>query len=61
MEEKASGFIYMGETLVGTFSLSDDCRSGAMEAIKELKKSGIRTVMLTGDNHAAAQQVQFQV
>ncbi|KNA22035.1 hypothetical protein SOVF_037770 [Spinacia oleracea] len=61
MEEKASGFIYMGETLVGTFSLSDDCRSGAMEAIKELKKSGIRTVMLTGDNHAAAQQVQFQL
>ncbi|KMT19963.1 hypothetical protein BVRB_1g010070 [Beta vulgaris subsp. vulgaris] len=61
MEEKASGFIYMGATLVGTFGLSDNCRSGAMEAMKELKKSGIRTVMLTGDNHIAAQQVQHQL
>ncbi|XP_021718193.1 putative inactive cadmium/zinc-transporting ATPase HMA3 isoform X1 [Chenopodium quinoa] len=61
MEEKASGFIYMGATLVGTFALSDNCRSGVMEAIKELKESGIRTVMLTGDNHAAAQQVQYQL
>ena len=61
MEEKASGFIYRGTTLVGTFGLSDKCRSGAMEAIKDLKEAGIRTVMLTGDNHVAAQQVQYQV
>lgn len=61
MEGKASGFIYMDATLVGTFGLSDNCRSGAMEAIKELKKSEIRTVMLTGDNHITAQQVQYQL
>ncbi|XP_057532728.1 putative inactive cadmium/zinc-transporting ATPase HMA3 isoform X2 [Amaranthus tricolor] len=61
MEEKASGFIYRGTTLVGTFGLSDKCRSGAMEAIKDLKEAGIRTVMLTGDNHVAAQQVQYQL
>ncbi|KAK9741003.1 hypothetical protein RND81_03G075300 [Saponaria officinalis] len=61
MEGKASGFIYVGAVLVGTFTLSDECRTGAMEAIKELKHMGIRTVLLTGDNSFAAQQVQDQM
>nr|UCU84245.1 HMA3 [Silene paradoxa] len=61
MESKASGFIYIGATLVGTFSLSDECRVGAKEAIEELKRTGVRTVMLTGDNQVAAQQIQNQL
>ncbi|KAL2893977.1 Cadmium/zinc-transporting ATPase HMA2 [Bienertia sinuspersici] len=34
---------------------------GALEAVKELKELGIATVMLTGDNHVAAQQVQYEL
>lgn len=58
---KVSGFIFIGATLAGTFSLSDDCRTGAREAMRELKMMGIRTEMLTGDNHSAAQRVQNQL
>ncbi|KAL9234227.1 hypothetical protein vseg_009121 [Gypsophila vaccaria] len=60
-EGKATGFIYVGAVLVGTFTLSDECRTGTMEAIKELQRMGIKTVLLTGDNNFAAQQVQDQM
>ncbi|KAK4564920.1 hypothetical protein RGQ29_006818 [Quercus rubra] len=61
MEGKTNGYIYCGVTLVGTFSLSDTCRSGAMEAVEEIKSLGIKCVMLTGDNHAAAMLAQDQL
>jgi Cd2+/Zn2+-exporting ATPase len=61
MEGKTNGYIYCGATLVGTFSLLDSCRSGAMEAIEEIKSLGIKSVMLTGDSHAAAMLAQDQV
>lgn len=35
-------------------SVADEIKSGAFEAIKHLKAMGIKTVMLTGDNHKAA-------
>jgi magnesium-transporting ATPase (P-type) len=50
-----------GETLVGVFSLVDACRSGALEAIEELKLLGVRSVMLTGDSSQVAMYVQSQV
>uniref|UniRef100_A0A7N0TGP8 HMA domain-containing protein n=2 Tax=Kalanchoe fedtschenkoi TaxID=63787 RepID=A0A7N0TGP8_KALFE len=58
---KTLGYIYIGTSLAGTFSLSDACRSGAAEAINELKSMGIRTVMLTGDSQAAAMHAQNQL
>ncbi|KAM3741745.1 hypothetical protein ACB098_07G020200 [Castanea mollissima] len=61
MEGKTNGYIYCGATLVGTFGLSDTCRSGAMEAVEEIKSLGIKCVMLTGDNHAAAMLAQDQL
>ncbi|XP_057490679.1 putative inactive cadmium/zinc-transporting ATPase HMA3 isoform X1 [Actinidia eriantha] len=61
MGGKTSGFIYCGPSAVGVFTLSDACRSGAKEAIEELKSLGIRTTMLTGDCHAAAVLVQDQL
>ncbi|PON56835.1 P-type ATPase, subfamily IB [Trema orientale] len=54
MSGKTNGFIFCGATLVGKFGLSDTCRSGALEAIEELKELGIRSAMLTGDSNAAA-------
>ena len=49
---KTVGYVYYGATLAWIFSLSDSCRTGVAEAIKELKSLGIRTAMLTGDSEA---------
>ena len=43
------------------FSLSDACRTGAKEAINEIKSMGIKTAMLTGDSNEAATLAQNQV
>lgn len=58
---KTVGYVYVGERLAGVFNLSDACRSGVSQAIKELKSLGIKTAMLTGDNQAAAMHAQEQV
>ncbi|PKI53589.1 hypothetical protein CRG98_026039, partial [Punica granatum] len=61
MGGKTVGYIYLGADLVGMFSLSDECRTGVIEAIRELKSRNIRTVMLTGDCQAAAMNAQNQL
>ncbi|WJX64418.1 Putative cadmium/zinc-transporting ATPase hma4 [Trifolium repens] len=58
---KTIGYIYSGSTPVGIFSLSDACRSGVQEAIRQLKLMGIKTAMLTGDCPSAAIQAQEQL
>ncbi|KAK9268747.1 hypothetical protein L1049_000508 [Liquidambar formosana] len=60
-EGQTIGYIYHGATPAGIFSLSDACRSGVVEAVKELKSLGIKTAMLTGDSHAAAMHAQDQL
>ncbi|RLN34935.1 putative inactive cadmium/zinc-transporting ATPase HMA3 [Panicum miliaceum] len=52
------GHVICDGDLVGLFSLSDDCRTGAAKAIKELRSMGIKSVMLTGDSAAAAKHAQ---
>nr|GEW02185.1 putative inactive cadmium/zinc-transporting ATPase HMA3 [Tanacetum cinerariifolium] len=58
---KSVGYIFLGSTLAGTFSLSDSCRIGVKEALEELKSMGIKTAMLTGDCQAAANYAQNQL
>lgn len=60
-EGKSVGYVYCGGTAAGIFMLSDTCRSGVADAIKELKSLGIRTAMLTGDSVAAAMHTNEQV
>ncbi|XP_020580568.1 cadmium/zinc-transporting ATPase HMA3-like [Phalaenopsis equestris] len=55
------GYVFLGAMPIGIFSLSDTCRTGAKEAIEELKSLGIKTAMLTGDSTAAARQSQKQL
>lgn len=55
------GYIFAGSALVGIFSLSDECRTGVVEAITKLKLMKIKTAMLTGDNQEAALHAQSQV
>ncbi|KAJ7955821.1 Cadmium/zinc-transporting ATPase 3 [Quillaja saponaria] len=60
-EGRTIGYVYLGTTPIGIFALSDACRSGVVEAIRELKLLGIKTAMLTGDSQAAAMHVQDQL
>ncbi|CAN6171471.1 unnamed protein product [Urochloa humidicola] len=57
----STGHVICNGDLVGLFSLSDDCRTGAAKAIKELRSMGIKSVMLTGDSAAAAKHAQGQL
>ncbi|XP_074560725.1 putative inactive cadmium/zinc-transporting ATPase HMA3 [Curcuma longa] len=55
------GYIFLDSTPIGIFTLSDTCRSGAAQALKELKSSGIKLAMLTGDSSEAAMHAQNQL
>ena len=53
-EQRESGatvmFAAAEETLLGGFALADGVRATAEEAIRDLNKLGVKSVMLTGDN-----------
>ncbi|KAG6484989.1 hypothetical protein ZIOFF_053515 [Zingiber officinale] len=55
------GYVFLDMIQIGRYALSDTCRAGAAEAIKELKSLGIKTVMLTGDSKEAAMHAQSQL
>jgi Cd2+/Zn2+-exporting ATPase len=42
---------------LGTIILSDSLRSGAADAVRELREMGIDTVMLTGDSETVAKEI----
>ncbi|XP_072973155.1 putative inactive cadmium/zinc-transporting ATPase HMA3 [Typha angustifolia] len=60
-EGVTNGYVFSGSLLIGIFSLSDTCRTGSAEAIKELKSLGIKSVMVTGDSTKAAMHAQNQL
>ncbi|KAI3496273.1 hypothetical protein L1887_38630 [Cichorium endivia] len=60
-EGRSTGYIFLGSSCAGIFSLSDSCRIGVKEALEELKSMGIKTAMLTGDSQEAANYAQNQV
>ncbi len=43
------------------FELKDTPKEGAKEAIKEIKKMGLKTIMLTGDNEKVARKIANEV
>ncbi|KAI3709055.1 hypothetical protein L2E82_38778 [Cichorium intybus] len=57
---RSTGYIFLGSSLAGIFSLSDSCRIGVRKALEELKSMGIKTAMLTGDCQEAADYAQNQ-
>jgi len=70
MEEKASELFGQGKTImflaldsqvVGIIALADTLKPNAKEAVKELHKMGIETVMLTGDNRRTAEAIAREV
>ncbi|MCF8383418.1 MAG: cadmium-translocating P-type ATPase [Chlorobium sp.] len=52
--------IEKGSTVAGYIALSDTIKEGAKEAVGELRKKGIRIIMLTGDNPSAAGYIASQ-
>ncbi|XP_023739594.1 putative inactive cadmium/zinc-transporting ATPase HMA3 [Lactuca sativa] len=60
-EGKSTGYIFIGSSPAGVFSLSDSCRIGVREALQQLKSMGIKTAMLTGDSQSAANHAQNQL
>ena len=51
---------YRGK-ICGTISIADKVRGESRRALEDLRKMGIRTVMLTGDNRTVAQDVAKEV
>ena len=43
--------------LLAIFAVSDTIRESSVQAVRELRELGVRTVMLTGDNEAAARPI----
>lgn len=50
-------FIALDGRFAGIIAVADPIKDSTLEAIKELKESGIKVVMVTGDNHTTAAAV----
>ncbi|MCH8960668.1 MAG: cadmium-translocating P-type ATPase [Bacteroidetes bacterium] len=61
MQGKTVVFVIIDGEVKGAIALADIVRPESKEAIATLKQMGIRTMMLTGDNHKVAQWVSEEV
>jgi Cu2+-exporting ATPase len=50
-------FVLMNDKLAGFVALADEIREESFEAVKELKKHGLKLYMMTGDNETVAKEV----
>ena len=51
----------IGDKVQGLFAVADTLKDSSIEAIRELKKLGVKTMMLTGDNEHTAKAIAEQV
>jgi Cd2+/Zn2+-exporting ATPase len=56
-EEHTAVCVSLDKTAVASFCIMDEIRGDAATAVRDLKKDGIHTVMLTGDKREIAEQV----
>ena len=56
-EKHTAVCVSLNKSAVASFCVMDEVREDAVEAVKNLKKAGIRTVMLTGDKQQIAEEV----
>ncbi len=64
MSATEAGFseVWLAESdLIGRIVLRDDIRPQARGVIEELRREGLRTVVLTGDRHVAAENLKVQL
>lgn len=51
----------VGDKVQGLFAVADTLKESSIEAIQEMKKLGVKTIMLTGDNEHTAKAIAAQV
>ncbi|WP_270516349.1 copper-translocating P-type ATPase [Lactobacillus johnsonii] len=63
LQEEAKTVVYVGLNgeIIGLIAIQDIPKPSSKEAIIELKKRGLKTVMLTGDNEKVAQAIANEV
>ena len=59
LEKEGKTVLYFGcnDTILGLIAVSDTLRSDSTKAISEMKKMGLKVVMLTGDNNRVAEAI----
>jgi Cu+-exporting ATPase len=60
-EAKTAMLVAVDGTVRGVIAVADTVKDGSREAIAELRKMGLRVVMLTGDNRRTAEAIAVQV
>lgn len=60
-EGKTVVSLKIGDDVAAVIAVADEIREDAGSAVKALDKLGVRTVMVTGDNQAAAQRVAREI
>lgn len=60
-EGKTPLYISRGTTLLGIIAVADAIKPDSAEAIRSMQQSGLRVIMMTGDNARTAQAVAAQV
>jgi Cu2+-exporting ATPase len=60
-EEGTQAFVLIDGRPVGLISLADQIREESRDAVQQLKRAGIKCMMLTGDNEKVARSVAQQI
>ena len=60
-EAKTGVYVGLGQEIIGLIAIQDVPKASSKAAIAELKKRGLKTVMLTGDNENVAQAIGKEV
>jgi Cu+-exporting ATPase len=60
-EAKTAVFVSVDGELVGLLGIADEVKEDSEQAISELKKMGLKTIMLTGDNQKTARAIADRV
>lgn len=59
-QAKTAMLVAVDGQVVGVIAVADTIKDGSVEAIAELRRMGLRVVMLTGDNHKTAEAIARQ-
>ena len=60
-EGKTSVYLFNSSTIIAIIAIADSVKETSKEAISQIKKMGIKTVMLTGDNNITAKAMADRV